>query len=225
MANGFVAQCFSGSTCIDDATGAKSSNAWATRLNRNRAAGHTVDVLAEGRALGAVEELVRGVATVLRAAAIERERPHGALPEPDVDEVRLDLPHAAGHFEREVFEDGARSVEQHRRAEQRHVEAERVEQAGERAVELEAPSAATGIDDLGHRGIAIVRHPLTEHDVEILERHGGEMGVLEQREPVEVGADQVRLEAESVEVSIDVDAHGQPVEWSDVVSTNGMRAG
>ena len=47
-----------------------------------------------------------------------------------------------------MIEHVVRPVEQDGGAEQQHVEAQRVEQRGECAVELEAPAAAAPVDDL-----------------------------------------------------------------------------
>ena len=79
--------------------------------------GDPVDVFGEGRSLRASEELERGVAAVLWSCSVERERPHRAVTEADVDEVRVDHSGAAGHLEREVLDDGGsvrRGVRRHR---------------------------------------------------------------------------------------------------------------
>jgi hypothetical protein len=90
----------------------------------------------------------------------------------------------------------------HTGRQQRHLGAERPQQRRERAVELVAETAAAA-DHLGHQAVLVELDRHAEVDVEVLERHRGQVPLVQlgQRRTVHSGRS---CGSDAVEVGVDV---------------------
>ena len=142
--------------------------------------GNAVLVFGEGCALRASDEFERSLAPFCGPARF-RSRGRERITEPDVDQVRrIEL-----YLDRVVVDHRVRSVGQHSCPDPHDPEAELLEKPRKRAIVLETPTTAA-TDDLGEHGILIDRHRNPMEHVEVLERNGDEMGVLESGKRAEV---------------------------------------
>ena len=139
---------------------------------------------------------------MLGTGEIKSERRHERVAEADVDEVRM----VQFDLEGQVVDEHGRSLQEHRSPQAPDAKAQLLQQPGKGPIVLEAP-ASPSVDEFGQGDVDVGRDRDTPDHIEVLERHGDQMGVLERLQGVETGIGRA-LVTQPLQVGVDV---GHPV--------------